>query len=63
MVVDCVRVKAEENYLPVDGDPEQAELSQDRDQQKRKDEKVSMTSRNREKEGFTAVVDRVMTKK
>ena len=31
MVVDRVMAKAVENYLPVDGDPEQAELSQDRD--------------------------------
>ena len=31
MVVDRVIAKAVENYLPVDGDPEQALLSQDRD--------------------------------
>ena len=31
MVVDRVMAKAVENYLPVDGDPEQAGLSQDRD--------------------------------
>ena len=31
MVVDRVMAKEVVNYLPVDGDPEQAELSQDRD--------------------------------
>ena len=31
MVVDRVMAKAVENYLPVDGDREQAELYQDRD--------------------------------
>ena len=31
MVVDRVMAKAVENYLPVDGDPEQGELFQDRD--------------------------------
>ena len=31
MVVDRVMAKAVDNYLLEDGDPEQAELSQDRD--------------------------------
>ena len=31
MVVDRVMAKAVDNYLPEDGDPEQVELSQDRD--------------------------------
>ena len=31
MVVDRIMAKAVENYLPVDGDPKQAELSQDKD--------------------------------
>ena len=31
MVVDRVMAKAVDNFLPEDGDPEQVELSQDRD--------------------------------
>ena len=31
MVVDRVMAKAVDNYLPEEGDPEQVELSQDRD--------------------------------
>ena len=31
MVVDRIIAKAVANYLPVDGDPEQVELSEDRD--------------------------------
>ena len=39
--------KAVENDLPVDGDPEQAELSQDRDQLRRAETNAKTTARRR----------------